>query len=311
MTTYSIKPTFFELCYVNGDPHGIIRIDIKDQSGYVGFRVPRPLLDLAKCRCGTDDILKVLRNRGIYFLIKCLPDGTVSKIYVGKAGERKDEKLGVLNRISEHGKKEESSNWDVAICLTHTSNVFNTTKLNYLEHKFHELLSSSLGKKAMYNGNTPTRSQPELSEKYNLDNFVKNQAALLVESMGFDFLSHETNVMLDSQFVFSASPTPVFKCTGAGADAQGCLTSGGFKILKGSKISDHVVACFAKNNKKAAHLRDALVNDGTIDSRIFTKDYQTGSPSFASGLILGRPSNGKDDWKLNGKQTLGEYLKLH
>lgn len=310
MNSPDINPAFIDLCYVNGGPRGILRVAVKDGSGYLGYRIPRDLFDFARSLCGSCDLLHELRNRGIYFLVKFAADGSIKNVYVGKAGERKGKGLGVLNRISEHGSKEACSDWDCALCLTQSHNVFNATKLNYLEYSFHEIVKQALGAKAMYNGNTPTRSNPELSEKYSLDGFIKNQATLLLGAMGFDMLSASgcCSTTVSSKGVASTGPT--FVCKGAGAEAYGQLTSTGFKILMNSRISDHVVSSFASNNKGVAELRKKLTSDGTVKNRVLTADCEMSSPSAASAFVLGRPSNGKDDWKWNGKKSLGDYLKL-
>ena len=51
------------------------------------------------------------------------------------------------------------------------------------------------------------------------------------------------------------------------------------------------------NGKSYYNLRNALIKDGTISDRIFTRDYEFNAPSAASAVIMGHTSNGNMDWK--------------
>jgi len=68
------------------------------------------------------------------------------------------------------------------------------------------------------------------------------------------------------------------------------------------------VPCFPQQGKSSFVLRKALEENGTIVKRQFARDYEFGSPSSASSVVLGRSSNGHEDWKTPAKKRLGEYL---
>lgn len=51
------------------------------------------------------------------------------------------------------------------------------------------------------------------------------------------------------------------------------------------------------NGKSYYNLRNALIKDGTISDRVFTRDYEFNAPSAASAVIMGYTSNGNMDWK--------------
>ena len=57
-------------------------------------------------------------------------------------------------------------------------------------------------------------------------------------------------------------------------------------------------------------IRKDLIDKGVLalngDKYIFTQDYTFNSPSTASGVIMGRTSNGKKDWKNSKGITLKE-----
>ena len=86
-------------------------------------------------------------------------------------------------------------------------------------------------------------------------------------------------------------------CKGSGASAKGFVSAGGFTVIKGSLVSDHTVPSFETRGKNYYDLRNVLIRDGVIEDRSFARDYEFNAPSAASAVILGRTSNGNDDWK--------------
>ena len=95
----------------------------------------------------------------------------------------------------------------------------------------------------------------------------------------------------------ATSETVYLYCKGAGASAKGFIRAGGFTVTKGSLVSDHTVPSFETRGKNYFNLRNALIRDGVIEERSFARDYEFNAPSAASAIILGRTSNGNDDWK--------------
>ena len=86
-------------------------------------------------------------------------------------------------------------------------------------------------------------------------------------------------------------------CKGSGASAKGFVSAGGFTVLKDSVVSDHVVPSLETRGKTSYKLRNALLREGIISDRIFTRDYEFNAPSAASAVVLGHTSNGNADWK--------------
>jgi hypothetical protein len=86
-------------------------------------------------------------------------------------------------------------------------------------------------------------------------------------------------------------------CKGSGASAKGFVSAGGFTVLEGSTVSNHTVPSLETKGKSYYNLRNALIKDGTISDRVFTRDYEFKAPSAASAVILGHTSSGNVDWK--------------
>ena len=93
-------------------------------------------------------------------------------------------------------------------------------------------------------------------------------------------------------------------CKGSGASAKGFVSAGGFTVLEGSTVSDHTVPSLETKGKSYYNLRNALIKDGTISDRVFTRDYEFKAPSAASAVILGHTSNGNADWKTADRTKL-------
>ncbi len=79
--------------------------------------------------------------------------------------------------------------------------------------------------------------------------------------------------------------------------SKGFVSSGGFTVMKGSKVSDHLANSFQTGAKSYYELRRKLEADGTIAAGVFTRNYEFSAPSAASAVVLGRASNGKNVWK--------------
>ena len=62
-------------------------------------------------------------------------------------------------------------------------------------------------------------------------------------------------------------------------------------------VSDHTVPSLETKGKSYYTLRNALVKEGIIVDRSFTRDYEFNAPSAASAVVLGNTSNGNIDWK--------------
>jgi hypothetical protein len=90
-----------------------------------------------------------------------------------------------------------------------------------------------------------------------------------------------------------------------GVEAEGLETPEGFVVRAGSTAArSEVPSCHAYLKE----LRTALVENEVLkasgDGYAFTQDYVFASPSTAAGVVLGRSSNGRVEWKTKGGTTL-------
>lgn len=96
----------------------------------------------------------------------------------------------------------------------------------------------------------------------------------------------------------------VFYCKSKEANAIGILNNESIIVQRGSRINSETTSSLEERYVK---LREKLVEDGYIVDNVFVKDIEL-NPSRASRIILGRPSNGNDDWKDKDGEKLKVYL---
>jgi len=89
-----------------------------------------------------------------------------------------------------------------------------------------------------------------------------------------------------------------------GVSAIVMVTSDGFVVLKGSKISDKI----SKNSLRdgVIKLRNKHMNDGKVKEYILVEDILFSSSSTAAEFILGNSVSGPKTWKNKDNKTLKE-----
>ncbi len=91
-----------------------------------------------------------------------------------------------------------------------------------------------------------------------------------------------------------------------GAKATGVFRNRKMVVKKNSRISDDV--CTSFENHHYFTLRKNLIRGGIILNKIFNRDFEFDSPSAASAVVLGRSSNGLDDWKTRDGRKLKDII---
>ena len=120
-----------------------------------------------------------------------------------------------------------------------------------------------------------------------MEEFIDN-VKILINTLGYKVLVPTPKATDETIYLF---------CKGSGASAKGFVSAGGFTVLEGSIVSDHIVPSLETRGKTYYNLRNALVKEGIIADRAFTRDYEFNAPSAASAVVLGHTSNGNVDWK--------------
>lgn len=316
---------FFDLCYVDGNPKGVVRCQFADTQ-YVAYRFPRDRFEELRKMKNKDNILEHLEYKGVYFLLTYSDAGKLSQVYVGKAGERADDRLGLLNRIYEH-RCDKYKNWMEAVLLTTKGNDWSATELNYLESGFFQLVKERLGEDVCINAATPTASQPTYQQQHALDGLMKMYAPECFAVMGIKLLvpqekkrgkraTIEGDSGKNSRKGQAAAKTEsdgiLFHIKSVKVKAFGCLTKKcgpkGFTVKAGSFISLKPVDSFLKES--AFGVWKSFVEGPLVDHATgrLKADYEFKTPSLAATVVKAGNSNGWTEW-VNGKDEPLDVLR--
>jgi len=267
----------------DGDPDGL-RLVVR--SNWIGKAVvfPRALYPKVRSR-------EELQQTGVYLLVGPREDSDGDKLYVGEGDP-------VQPRLDQHYAKKDF--WTRAVFFVAGPGQLNKAHVQFLEA---QLIRRALAAKRMplENGNQPT--EPTLSEadRADMEVFLDNMLGMLP--------------VLGIQ-AFEQIPKPgvteedTLICKRRGIIATGHDTPQGFVVQKGSHAAKKHVPSLTQHFPRVTRLRDELLQLNVLvpegpDLRL-TQDFIFNSPSMASSIVLGRPSNGRIEWKTSDGETLKE-----
>ena len=260
-----------ELFLVNGTAESLIPAELSNWNGKA-IKIPRTEVS----SCERDDIKGV----GVYFLI-CQEDDGTDSVYIGEAEN-------VLDRLTQHLRDFQSGKekyyWNTAVIFVGRD--LNKALIRYLENRFVEI-AKECGRYTVLTKNTYKNTVLKEAQIASMEEFIDN-VKILINTLGYKVLVPVPKANDETIYLY---------CKGSGASAKGFVSAGGFTVLEGSTVSDHTVPSLETKGKSYYNLRNALIKDGTISDRVFTRDYEFKAPSAASAVILGHTSNGNVDWK--------------
>jgi hypothetical protein len=172
----------------------------------------------------------------------------------------------------------------------------NKAHVQYLEARLVELAAEA--KRAeLDNGNVPQRSTLSEADAADAEGFL-GDLLLCLPVVG---------VNLFEKAKADAAHSPELFLRAKGIEARGVDGSEGFVVRAGSRaVKTEVPSCHVY----LVELRRSLVKQGVLvpdgDGYRLTQDYTFNSPSTAAGVLLGRSSNGRVEWKDAGGRTLKE-----
>lgn len=260
-----------ELFLVNGTADSLITAELSNWNGKA-IKIPRTEVP----SCTREDITGV----GVYFLICKEADGSDS-VYIGEAEN-------ILDRLKQHLRDFQSGKeqyyWSTVVAFVGRD--LNKALIRYLENRFVEI-AKDCSRYAVLTKNTYKNTVLKESQIATMEEFIDN-VKVLIDTLGYKILVPAPKANSDTIYLY---------CKGSGASAKGFVSTGGFTVIKDSSVSDHTTASLETKGKSYYNLRNALIQEGVIVDGVFVKDYEFNAPSAASSVILGRSSNGNDDWK--------------
>lgn len=275
--SFARKITLF---LIEGTPNGRMTAELSNWTGKA-YKIPRTMVVQSDDR-------NDLKGTGVYLLFGKDPEDNRDTVYIGETEE-------VYKRLRTHLDKKDF--WNQAVVIISKDDNLNKAHLKYLESKMYEQ-AQKVGRYFINNSNKPkcsVISEPDVAE---MEEFFDNMV-LLVSTLGykvFDEIKQATpkfDLTKDNIFYIKAA---------RGADAQGQLTSEGFVVFRGSKVSIDEAESFKKPTYQGIYnLRQKLIQDEVIKQEdnelIFSQDYLFSSPSTAAMVVMGRSANGRIEWK--------------
>ena len=269
-----------ELFLVNGTADSLITAELSNWNGKA-IKIPRTEVS----GCDRDDIKGV----GVYFLM-CQEDDGADSVYIGEAENVQDR---LVQHLRDYQSGKEKYYWNTAVVFVGRD--LNKALIRYLENRLVEI-AKDCGRYAMLTKNTYKNTVLKEAQIASMEEFIDN-VRILINTLGYKVLVPVPQAGDDTEYLY---------CKGSGASAKGFVSAGGFTVLKGSTVSDHVVPSLETRGKTYFNLRNALVKEGIIAERVFTRDYEFNAPSAASAVVLGHTSNGNVDWKTADGKKLKE-----
>ena len=272
-----------ELFLVNGTAESLITAELCNWNGKA-IKIPRKEVP----GCDRDDV----KGAGVYFLM-CQDDDGTDSVYIGEAENVKDR---LTQHLCDYQSGKEKYYWNAAVIFVGRD--LNKALIRYLENRFVEI-AKECGRYAVLTKNTYKNTVMKESQIASMEEFIDN-VKILINTLGYKVLVPVPKATDDTVYLY---------CKGSGTDAKGFVSASDFTVLKDSVVSDHIVPSLETRGKSYFNLRNALVKDGVIVDRVFTRDYEFNVPSAASAVVMGHTSNGNVDWKTADGTRLKDMLR--
>lgn len=248
------------------------------------YVIPRTEISLA------NNIADIAGQPAFYILIGDT-NGLKSEAYIGQTTD-------FANRKNDHIQKKDF--WSVALVFVSDNHKIYGDDVKYLEYLGIEL-AQSVDSFSLLNGANPRKPNIAPYRVNDMEVFFRD-IQLLTRFYGCGIFDAP---------VAKPHPEHLFYIHATDRPAEGIgyydECSKQFVLVKGSVISSEVVSSFKATAARQKFIKEHCKTDkGRI---VLQHNVPMDSPSGASGIILGRPSNGWDDWKDSDGNKLGSVVK--
>lgn len=275
-----MKEKVLTLILKDGDPTGIIECSIDEWFG-ISYKIPRNRLKEASK-------LKCINNTGIYILFG-EDEETANKIaYIGETED-------IYDRLKQHNREKDF--WNECVVFMSENNSLNKAHIKYIEHELY-LVAKETKRFIVNNDVNPQKPSLSNADEIKSEKFIE-KVKIITSMMGYRLFDSkiEKEELVDDNILY---------LTVNGIEyARGIITNEGFVILKGSKIKEEISESISNsliNFCKRERSSDDIVNG------VFVNDHICSSPSMAGVVVLGRNSNGYNEWKNKDGKRLREII---
>ncbi|HOC43809.1 MAG TPA: GIY-YIG nuclease family protein [Thermoanaerobaculales bacterium] len=263
----------------SGEPEAL---RIVEKSNWTGQGLVFPRAQFAEVRQRPE-----LKRTGVYVLWGPGESIQLPRLYVGEGDP-------VLPRIDQHAKQKDF--WTHAAVFTSKDQNLNKAHVQYLEARLVGLAREA--KRAeLDNGNIPQLPALSEADAADAEGFL-GDLLLCLPVVGFSLFDKPRAGAAKSRDLFLKAK---------GIEARGVDSPEGFIVRAGSQaVKDEVpsIHAFLRELRKSLLAQGALEPTGKVYR--LTQDYTFNSPSTAAGVLLGRPANGRTEWKDSKGRTLKE-----
>jgi hypothetical protein len=283
-----------ELYYIDGRPDGMLTAEMFNWTGHV-LMAPRTQLAEALARTEAG-------YAGVYLLLGERDAETLA--YVGEGED-------ISARIKSHDVNKDW--WTAAILVTTAGNKLNKAHVRYLEARLIEE-ARKIGRTPLDNGTAPSRPGLSEADVAKMEAFLENLLIVLPALRVDMFIQRSRPTLIRTDETRPAAPPTegrfrlFIKKHGLTADAV--LRDGEFVVQAGSHARLAWEGVGSEDSSYAQLHREllragVLVVDG--GHALFAQNYAFKSPSAASAVVTGRPSNGTIEWKTETGQTYKQW----
>jgi hypothetical protein len=280
------------LYLVDGTPTGILTSEIMNWTGKMIVAPRSQMADLARRH--------EIKRTGVYALVGADPSAPNRDIvYLGEGDS-------VLARLMSHDKDESKDFWTRTIVIISKDENLTKSHGRYVESRLIEMTRQA-DRARLANGTNPDTTPLPEPDVADMEFFI-SQVQMVLPVLGFTFLQPRPT---QDGAATGTVESPRFALKEVGAEAIAVEVGDEFVVLKGSTARKQGVTSWS--SYKA--LRDQLVSQRKLvespnpELLVFAEDIAFGSPSAGAAVVLGRNTNGRERWKVEG--TDQSYAEWH
>lgn len=275
-----MKQNVVTMILKNGSATGIIQCNLDEWIG-VSYKIPRSKMKEAKD-------LKGINNTGVYILLGIDEDTGENRAYIGEAED-------IYVRLLQHNKSKEF--WSECLAFVSQDNSLNKAHIKYIENRLYTK-ANQVGRYEI-DQITPTKSSLDDADEIRAMKFFE-KVVLLTSVYGyhmFDEILSDEKKKEDNELLYLNNNNTEY--------ARGILTDEGFVILKGSTIKNEIANSLSPSLIKYVERER---NSKNIIDNVFVNDHLCSTPSMAAVIVLGRNSNGYNEWKNKEGKKLKDLI---
>ena len=263
----------------SGEPEGLRIVEKSNWTGQ-GLVFPRSLYADVRKRAE-------LSRTGVYILWGLGEAGQLPRVYVGEGD-------ALLPRLDSHVKQKDF--WTHAVAFTSKDQNLNKAHVQHLEARLVGLATEAK-RCEIDNGNVPQLPSLSEADAADAEGYLAN-LLLCLPIVGVNFFEKPRA---------SGPRRQDLLLRGKGIEARGYDAAEGFVVRADSRAVKEEVPSIQAN---LSSLRQALLDKGVLedagDTYRLVQDYTFSSPSTAGGVMLGRSTNGRVEWKDKSGRSLKE-----